>query len=417
MVSFFAVCATAAGTVVGFAGPDALAIIKRAIATDTKTTFTCIREWTDWEKPSPVRVRVDQSCTGASKVFVLAPITRQGYAIIDDGKQRTTYNPDKRELAIQDSPLRRLQKGDTDRRIRLLKANYSVAWEASEKVAGRPAHRVRVLPRSNQLFSRRYWIDESKGVMLRVEWTAPDGKRQVMSNTISIDFPESLPPDTFARRFVGELREVHIQAPKRQRELTGLGKAVGFSPINPVELPFGMVFIGADAILGGNRTMAALRYTDGAANVTIYQTLAKNGSAPWSGRSNLQNVEVDDVWMTVDGDLPTGAKTKFAANLKESGRERSQALAARAAKQFSVSKELVVKLRAMGLDFGGVVISLAATKGREPDAFRAGEMLLQGRSIDELADSWRVKEWAIKSELKRFLDMRDKESAEVTNRK
>lgn len=389
--------------------PDALSLVKRAIESDARTTYTCIREWTPFGGKQTVRVRRDQSASGANRVLVVAPMKEQGFTIVDNGRQRVTYNPDRAELTIQDSPLLNLDPKDALRRFRLLEQNYKLTFEADEVLAGRPVARVGLQPLAKDfLYARRYWIDKEKSVLLRVEWSQDGGRRQIVSNTISIDYPKSLPPDTFASRFyVGTPKEIRIQAPQRQKCLSALATAVGFAAINPVEMPFGFLFIGADAIKGRNRTMAALRYTDGAANLTVYQAPASSGSAPWHTRSRMPAIRVDDIWLTIEGDVPTAGTESVAAALKQSTAARESALQERAAAQMGVSAQLVRKLRDMGLGFSEVIASLSAARGKEKVSLECGAALLEGMSISKLAEKMRAKESAMRASVKRFWDMRE----------
>jgi len=402
--SAMAVLAVAPAIAGALLGADGLELVKRAVARDAKTTYTCIREWSSWGSKEVVRVRRDQRCDGANKIVVLAPISKQGYTIIDDAKQRTTYNPDKRELTLQDSPLAKVPYGDTDRRIRLIAQNYRIETEGSEKVASRRATRVRLEPLSKDtLFARWYWIDDERSVLLRVKYRSPGGELQTMSDTLSIEFPKELPTDTFARRFVGELKEIRVQAPKRQKDLASLSRAVGFPVVNPVQMPSGFLFIGADAIAGRNRTMAAMRYTDGAANLTIYQASAALGPAPWRSEAGLPIVLVDGIWLTVDGDLPAEGKRAVLAVLNESTGNRIEQLTARAAKQFGVDVGFVAKLRSLGLDMTGTVVCLS---GGEERAFKMSSFVLMGKTQSEMAREMRLSEAGLRSAQKRFWDMR-----------
>lgn len=382
-------------------------LVKNAIERDAKTTYTCIREWTEWGESETVRVRRDQAANGANKVLVLAPIPKQGFAIIDDGQKRVSYNPDRKELTIQDSPLLTQGHNDADRRYRLLLQNYTITQEAEVKLAGRKAARVKLAPRATKyLYTRRYWIDNSKYVLLRVEWADPDGEKQVLSDTLSIEFPKSLPSDVFEQRFVGRPKEIRIRAPVKQPSLASLAKAVDFAPINPVSLPYGFLFIGADAITRPRRTMAALRYTDGAANITVYQVEAKSGNPPWHGQKGFASVKVDNVWVGIDGDVPAEGKGSILASFRKSGKERSARLAAGAAAEFNIAATVVETLRIKGLTIDQTVACLVASKGKESSAKKAAAIILDGNSMANLAREMSVKQVEIEKGLKRFWDRR-----------
>src|SRR5438477_6109649 len=145
-ISVLAVLVVAPGITTAVLDQNAWPLVKRAIESDAKTTYTCIREWTSWGGKETVQVRRDQASSGANRVFVLSPIHQQGFTIVDNARQRLTYNPDKGELTIQDSPLKVLSANDSSRRFRLLERNYKVEREAAESVAGRNAIRVRLQP-------------------------------------------------------------------------------------------------------------------------------------------------------------------------------------------------------------------------------------------------------------------------------
>jgi hypothetical protein len=381
---------------------NALGLVKRAIESDARTSYTCIREWTPWGNKETVRVRRDQSDSGANRVLVLAPICQQGFTVVDNGKQRASYNPDRRELTIQDSPLQMLATNDAARRFEVLRKNYRISLEGMDRVADRPAARIRLDPvAEGALFGRRYWIDKEKSVLLRVEWRSPTGARQVVSDTVSITFPKELPAETFATRFsVGAPREIRVQSPSRQKNLGALAQAVGFRIINPIEMPFGFLYIGADAIKGRNRTMAALRYTDGAANVTVYQASGQFGPAPWRYERRLPNVQVDGIWLTVDGDVPDEGKEVILEALRESGIARESDLRARVVSMLKADAATVGSLRDMGLSFGDVVSSLAAAKGNRAGAIKEALGCLAGKSSDDPA---------AKQAAKRFWGMRESE--------
>ena len=355
-----------------------------------------------------VRVRRDQAASGANRGRCSCAISTQGSTIIDDGKQRVHYSPDDQVLTIQESPLRSIPRNDADRRYRLVYRNYDITAEGKDKVANRETLKVLLKPKAAKTsFTRRYWIDTEKAVLLKVEWTDPAGKRQVMSDTISINYPRTLAANTFEKTFVGQPKEVHIRAPARYTDFHKLSQALGFSVVNPHDMPFGYLFISGDSIRGRNRTMAALRYTDGAANITIYQAKVSAGQPPWFTTSEMESAKVDNVWVSVDGDLPKAGKQALLAALKKSGATRGAQLQTRAAKLFRSSEDTVEKLRAMGLDFDDVVTCLVAANGNASNSLKAGRWVLEGQSTAFVARELRVESTKIRDGINRFWDLRE----------
>jgi negative regulator of sigma E activity len=282
--------------------------VRLAMLRDQFVTLTCVRTLHRWNDDDCVRVRRDQASNGANKITVLSPLSKQGHTIVDDGRQWTSYDPDRELVVVQDSPIARVSKQEIEKRFEILKRNYVLSKEGVDRIAGRIAVRVALQPKADELvFSRRYWIDVDKFVLLRVEWTDPSGRSQVVSDTLSISFPESIPEETFKPKFLGRPETVRVEAPTRVDSVAALSREVGFQVVTPQRMPAGLTFTGADVIKGRRVTMAALRYTDGATNVTIYQTSAGK-EPPWRVPPGGKSIKVGSVYIAVDGDLPEAGR-------------------------------------------------------------------------------------------------------------
>lgn len=282
--------------------------VRLAMLRDQFVTYTCVRTLQRWNDDDCIRVRRDQAANGANKITVLSPLSKQGHTIVDDGRQWTSYDPDRELVVIQDSPVARVSKADIEKRFEILKRNYSLTKEGVDRVAGRLAVRVALQPKADELvFSRRYWIDVDKFVLLRVEWTDPSGKSQVVSDTLTISFPDSISEETFKPKFLGRPETVRVQAPTRVDSIAVLSREVGFKVVTPERMPAGLTFTGADVIKGRRVTMAALRYTDGATNITIYQADADR-EAPWRVPPGGKGIKVGGVYLAVDGDIPDAGR-------------------------------------------------------------------------------------------------------------
>lgn len=288
--------------------------VRLAMVRDQFVTYTCVRTLHRWSDDDCVRVRRDQASSGANKITVLSPLSKQGHTIVDDGRQWTSYDPDRELVVVQDSPVARVSKGEIEKRFEILRKNYALTKEGVDRVAGRVAVRIALQPKADELvFSRRYWIDVEKFVLLRVAWTDPSGKSQVVSDTLTISFPDRISDETFKPKFLGRPETVRVQAPTRVDTIAVLSREVGFQVVTPERMPAGLTFTGADVIKGRRVTMAALRYTDGATNVTIYQASAEK-DAPWRVPPGGKSLKVGSVYISVDGDIPdTGRDAIFKA--------------------------------------------------------------------------------------------------------
>lgn len=391
------------------AQPDfrALSTVKKAIERDLRTNYSAVRVLHFWGAKEPMRVRRDQNELGHNSIFVLSPLSKQGETSVDNGETWITFYPDRKTLVIQDSPIKRGVIGDPAMRFELLKRNYRVRSEGSETVAGRTCTIVRVSPSAHELFTRRYWVDAEKSVLLRVEWRDPNGKAQVVSDTISIEFPASFPDDAFQMKLAGEPRKIEVQAPQRMADIEDLEKRLGFSIRQPIQIPFGFVMTGADAIIANNRAMAALRYTDGATNLTIYQARANAKNPPWRPSKTRGDFEIEGLLVAVEGDIPTAGREKVIAALQESTAGREAALIARAAQQFNVSESVVRSLRSRGLGFDETVGILILAGGDEKRRAKCVEYLAKGRCTFEISKLFGKPDADVRRELANFWDNRD----------
>lgn len=387
--------------------PSAFELVKQAMLKDTTTTYSCVRVMYAWEADEAIRVRRDQASNGAHKVVVLAPTQKQGYTIIDNGKQWITYDPDRQFIRIQDSPLARLGADDAKRRFEILRRNYMFRFRANEEVANRNSAKVTLFPRErSRVYTRNYWIDRETYVLLRVELVDPSGKSRVVSDTMTISYPSALPAETFDVRFVGKPREIRLQSPVPHDNLNKLSETVEFAVINPIRMPLGLTLSRADSVRIRAQQMAALRYTDGVSNVTLYQVANQGKGTPWGNQSN-RTVNVDGVTVLVEGDLPEAGIQRVISDVRESTRDKEASLRARAEAQFRNAAQIVSTLRGMGLTYDEVVWAIAA--GKDPaKAERAGRRIRTGGIGPlSLAREFGVKELELRAAQKRFWNTKE----------
>lgn len=380
--------------------------VRRAMEADLRTTYTAIRVVSKWgDNDMGIRVRKDQAANGASATLVLAPMSMQGRVTIDDGRRWSTYNPDKKTLYVQDSPLPILDRSEFDRRASLIKQNYKCLFSRPSVIAGRKTVKVALVPHaSDELFKRYFYIDAEHKVMLRVEWIHPTGVKRTITDTLSIDFPSALPPDALKLKLMETPKSVRIQAPRMERTISGLSRHVGFPVLLPLDMPFGFLFTRAESITGATRTMAALRFTDGASNLTIYQAKADRGSPPWRMNRDRGDFEHDGLVMAVDGDLPDVARAKVIEALKRNSRSSEEAYRQKAAKLFGVSEKTVGDLRDLGLGFE-VALACVLVGKRDPKViFSAAGSFRRGTSLGEIAQKFGARESEILKSVKTLWD-------------
>lgn len=125
---------------------------------------------------------------------VVAPAGMRGELIVDNGKTRWHHSPRTHQVDIAPSELgaKRLSLSE-----RLLERNFRLHVLRKEKVAGRAATVVDILPRHAGRPFQRLWMDEATGLPLRVERRTPQGVLIAKSEFKSIQVPAKLPTDAF----------------------------------------------------------------------------------------------------------------------------------------------------------------------------------------------------------------------------
>jgi hypothetical protein len=381
-----------------------LEAMKRAMERDLRTTYSAIRHLFYWGGTEPTKIRRDQDDSGRNAVLALAPIARQGELSIDDGANWIQYYPDSRTLIIQESPLKRLEDRSPTVRYEVMKRNYDVRFEATDSVAGRRASRVVLKPSAaDSLYARRFWVDADTSVLLRVEWTDPAGRSQVVSDTLFIEYPSALADEIFRPKIVGKPRTIEVQAPKRQPSIDVLSDKVGFDVILPFQMPFGFFFTGADSVSANNRALAALRFTDGATNVTIYQARHSEKSPPWRIQKWRGDFVMNGLLLAVEGDLPARGREAVIAALKSSSsgeaglRSRCQAVTGYGA-------DKVRYLRNLGWGYEDVTSCLLISRRDAERLEKCVKEIGSGKSPFEVARKMGVKESDVRSAIARLWD-------------
>lgn len=363
---------------------DAFALLHKAMELDARRTYTAIVDLNPWNEEAS-RVKIDQSNCGRYLMQVLSPVSMKGRTFLNDGKQWYAFKPDQNLVLIQESPMPRPSGRELDLRYELLRRNYEASIEGTEFIAGREAVRIRIVPKEREkLFARKYWVDTEKLVILRVSETHPSGTSRTVSDTISISFLQSLPKETFELRLSGEPREIRMKGPERCSSIAKLSEKVGFRVVQPIRMPAGFTFTRAEALLAGDGSYtAALRYTDGAANVTFYQFKRKS-------RPSRVDATVDGIYIRVEGDLPSVMRSVLADTIRLSGSSAEASLTKRLEEMTSFPSERIASLRSMGLTFDDAVGLISLASGNERQLAVCLSLMRSGKCLEDIAAAVRV---------------------------
>jgi outer membrane lipoprotein-sorting protein len=273
------------------------------------------------------RIQVQISRDGKMRQTVIYPLSMQGVETIDDGKNIATFFPDEKLVIVQSSP--KLQPADTAARINLTIRNYSLHLGGSTNIAGHIATVVVATPRSRELETRRYHIDERTGFLLKLETIDKSGVIRPAFYAQQVIYPSKINASTFAIDL--EARSDRKIIYNRPTSLTQAVKAppkLNFEPVVPQALPYGFDVQDVQINENENFGSAAVRISDGLVKATVYQYSVSDAKK----MKQMPGTTIDE---------GSGIKFVVAADVPESVRRRILAAFMEAAKRTSLGWPLL----------------------------------------------------------------------------
>lgn len=207
---------------------------------------------------------------GKRRTTILQPLSLQGRTSIIDKERWINYYPDERRMLIQQAPEPSNWESPKER-MGLASKNYAFELAKSQDIAGRKSFLVVATPKASEMPTRRYSIDASKYVLLKLETRAGNDFR-VLYDTKAIDFPTNPVNEAyFELKPLGDVQVVKLSPPKPVSSGMDVKGVLGFQPIMPRSLPFGFMSRNPELTGDDDCRMLAIQITDGLANATVYQ--------------------------------------------------------------------------------------------------------------------------------------------------
>ncbi len=201
----------------------------------------------------------------AYRMEYFSPRAIAGRLLVDTGSETWQFDP-ATGVAVRGPSLGRQDPRELD----VLPEHYHLRLLGVVRVVGRPAYLLELVPKGEGVH-RRFWIDQATGLILARQES--DSERGVFfaATFTRIRFPHDIPEDLFRFRPPAWARVVDLRPEGvRPVRLSELAAQVRFRPIAPAELPMGFRYTGGGvARLRGLRAVV-LRYTDGAATVSLF---------------------------------------------------------------------------------------------------------------------------------------------------
>ncbi|SVD80578.1 uncharacterized protein METZ01_LOCUS433432, partial [marine metagenome] len=176
--------------------------------------------------------------------------------------------------------------------LNLLDTNYDLTIEGNDTILDRTTVKLSLQPRHPRRISKTAWIDEATGLVLRTEDRDEYGNliEEMYFSRIIVNpmIDESLfATDEWANRAVEENQVIACGTMKE------VEKEAGFALAAPVYMPAGFTLDRLRVILYANQPTAHFTYTDGLAQISLYQRVApptdKTAMAWPTGTPEVQN--------------------------------------------------------------------------------------------------------------------------------
>ena len=191
--------------------------------------------------------------------------------VVSDGEKEKVYLPHQKKILVGDSAKSYEKLMSEEKETELLFRNYRVSVVGSDKLVGRPVWILEFAPLIEGKFYERLWIDQQSRVILEIKKFRPHGSFAALSRFTRFE-PKPVADEAFRLDAdSGATVDEHGLDPDFL-SIAELKRATGKDLRAPPELPGGFVFESADFFKVKGHTVHYLRYTDGLAVLSVFET-------------------------------------------------------------------------------------------------------------------------------------------------
>jgi outer membrane lipoprotein-sorting protein len=308
---FFAALATITMTVVAAKAIPSLDQTLRAVfQRSTKVPFEQVQFlYSPNSTHKPIQIKLESDGRGTWKHTILQPLILARTVSVDDGKTWTTYSADRRTISKTESP--RLSSREVQRRLALLKANYTTEISYGEEIADRRTLLVVATPKSSEMPIRRMWIDPQTNILLRSAQTV-GGKTFRLLDTVIFATGDEATPDTDIEYDTSDWREQSDQLGRTIQSPREAHGTMGRTLRLPTNWPMGFTPVKMIVIPSETMPMLSVRLSDGLSTATLYWFRRSGQSSSFSvAYGNSVGRTAEGMSYQVVSDLPNTINTRL----------------------------------------------------------------------------------------------------------
>lgn len=220
--------------------------------------------------------RMIQRADGKSLAVAVDTSGKTGSVYQDDGSWTRTYDPATKTCTISRSPSHLIDDRSIDRAVRRILSNYKVKLHGMETFAGRRCYNLSMDPRDPHSHPLDVKIDAQTGTTLsRTEFQKRGGSTVSLTFFTSITFPDSIPDKDVTYKFPRGTKHEKTALSEVFRTVRPLRGSAGFEICLPASMPAGYQFESCELVRLQDAPTACIRYSDGLAALTVFETQVK----------------------------------------------------------------------------------------------------------------------------------------------
>lgn len=232
--------------------------------------------------------RVIRKAPDKQRIEFTWPSEMRGMGMVINGEERWSIRSDRERggRPFLAPPPNRMMDDFPLKNIQRLLRNYDVRILDGGSIADRSTYLLEIDPRVAGKPSRKIWVDAEMSVILKVEYYDSQKRLRGFYSYSNIDFEPEIDEAVFRKRRgkgngksqrPGRSREELWNANQGKLDLGKIRKAVRLNVIVPDQLAAGFALQSIQALSFGERKNVHLRYTDGLAVLSVFQSLSEGG--------------------------------------------------------------------------------------------------------------------------------------------
>lgn len=255
----------------------------------------------------------------------LVTLSGKSREVIRNNDEVTCIRPDDKSVLVERADQRRTTSLIPAPRVEKISGHYQLRVQGHERIAGREADHVVVLPKDHYRYGHGYWIDQATGLLLRADLISDKGRlvEQVMFTSLTL--LDSVPRKSLAPE--GSAQGTLAQATMPPQPAAAVAEQ-GRWQATTLPVGFSLELVRHHPMPGKTAWVEHHVYSDGLASVSVFIEADSHDGRGFVGHSLMGATHAyarlsDDTRITVVGEVPAITVEHIASGMRprqESGK-------------------------------------------------------------------------------------------------